>query len=537
MLLVLLSLTTTVAGAAEDAGPWVVRVYYDDVREIGRLAEFDLFEHNDRDERYVLAGLDQADYAEVASLGFRLEIDEARTAELREPRVVLPTQVAGIPGYPCYRTVEETFETAAEIAAEHPELATWIDVGDSWAKSVGQGGYDLWVLRLTRADVPGPKPKLFITSAIHAREYTPAELNTRFAEYLVNGYGTDADATWLLDYHEIHLMLQANPDGRKHAETGEWWRKNTNQAHCSPASSNRGADLNRNFDFEWGCCGGASTNECSSTYRGPWSASEPETRAVQDYMAAQFPDQRDPPLDAPAPRGATGVYIDLHSYSELVLWPWGFYSAAPNAAQLRTFGRKLAYFNGYTPQQAVDLYVTDGTTLDFGYGELGLATYTFELGTTFFQPCHQFQNTILPANLPALIYAAKVARTPYLTPSGPDALDVAATPETVERGAMLELTATIDDTRYNHENGVEPDQAIADAECYIDRPPWAPLAAARGIGMLPTDGRFDASVEEVGLSVDTTRLAGGRHIAFVRGRDADGNWGAFSAVFFAIADE
>ena len=43
---------------------------------------------------------------------------------------------------------------------------------------------------------------------------------TRFAEYLVNNYGADADATWILDHHEIHLMLQMNPDGRKKAETG-----------------------------------------------------------------------------------------------------------------------------------------------------------------------------------------------------------------------------------------------------------------------------------------------------------------------------
>ena len=61
---------------------------------------------------------------------------------------------------------------------------------------------------------------MFITGSIHAREYAPAELVTRFAEYLVDGYGVDADATWMVDYHEIHLMLMANPDARKKAEAG-----------------------------------------------------------------------------------------------------------------------------------------------------------------------------------------------------------------------------------------------------------------------------------------------------------------------------
>ncbi len=57
-------------------------------------------------------------------------------------------------------------------------------------------------------------------SAVHAREYATAELNTRFAEYLIDNYGTNADATWLLDHHEFHFLLQSNPDGRKQAETG-----------------------------------------------------------------------------------------------------------------------------------------------------------------------------------------------------------------------------------------------------------------------------------------------------------------------------
>ncbi len=77
-------------------------------------------------------------------------------------------------------------------------------------------GYDMMVLRLTNSAITGDKPKLFITASLHAREY--ARSATRFAEHLVNGYGIDADATWILDHHEIHLMLQANPDGRKEAE-------------------------------------------------------------------------------------------------------------------------------------------------------------------------------------------------------------------------------------------------------------------------------------------------------------------------------
>jgi len=112
-------------------------------------------------------------------------------------------------------------------------------------------------------------------ASIHAREYTPAETALRFAEFLVNNYNSDPDVTWILDYHEIHIMFQANPDGRKEAESGLSWRKNTNENYCGVTSNNRGADLNRNFNYQWGGAG-SSSNPCDATYRGPAADSEPE---------------------------------------------------------------------------------------------------------------------------------------------------------------------------------------------------------------------------------------------------------------------
>ncbi len=486
---------------------------------------------------YLVVEVDAVGYNRLQAAGFRVELDDALTTLINQPLTNLPGQVDGIPGYPCYRTVEETFATAEAMVSEHPELAAWIDIGDSWEKTVALGGYDLQVLRLTNALVPGPKPKLFLMSSVHAREYTPAELATRFAEYLVDNYGVDADATWLLDHHEIHLLLQANPDGRKKAETGLSWRKNTNQNYCSPTSNSRGADLNRNFQFQWGCCGGSSGSECDTTYRGPAPASEPEVQAIQNYVASQYPDLRDPDLTAAAPITTTGIFLDIHSYSELVLWSWGF-TANPtgNALALQTLGRKFAYFNDYYPEQAIGLYPTDGTTDDFAYGELGLPAYTFELGTSFFQSCGVFESTILPDNLEALVYAAKAVRTPYRIAAGPEALDLALTENLVAPGAVVTLTATINDTRYSNANGTEPTQTILAAEAYIDAPDWITTTTPAPIPMAPVDGAFNSTVESVEAAVDTTGLPMGRHLVYVRGQDAAGNWGTYSAVFLYVVD-
>jgi carboxypeptidase T len=510
----------------------IVRVYYPDLATGNKtLLSFEpqLLQTNYEAGYHVMA-VTQEDIDRLEAAGLRVEKEVTWVAPqvLQAPAV----GIESIPGYSCYRTVEETFAAAQALATAHPDLATWIDAGDSWQKTVNQDGYDMMVLKLTNSAIPGPKPKLFLSAAIHAREYATAELVTRFGEYLVNNYGVDADAAWILDHHEVHLMLQTNPDGRKRAETGLTWRKNTNNNYCANTDT-RGADLNRNFPFQWGCCGGSSNNPCDLTYRGPSAGSEPETQAVQNYMDSIFPDQRGPDLTDPAPNDATGIYIDVHSYGNLVLWPWGFTTdLAPNATALQTLGRKFAYFNSCTPQQGIGLYPTDGSTDDHAYGKLGVAAYTFEVGTAFFQSCTYFEDTLIPANLPALIYAAKVVRAPYLTPAGPDATNLALSSSEVPAGTPVTLNATINDARYSNSNGTEPTQNIAAAEYYIDAPPWETGAVA--VAMTAADGNFSSTVESVTATLDTSGLSEGRHTVFVRGQDGSSNWGAFSAIFLTV---
>lgn len=443
--------------------------------------------------------------------------------------------VESIPSFPCYETVEESFTAAQALVTQKPKLASWIDIGDSWQKATGAGGYDLRVLKLSNSKVAGPKPKLFINAAIHAREYATAPLVLAFASELVNGHGTDADATWILDHHEVHLLLQTNPDGRKKAETGLLWRKNTNTAYCGPTSNNRGADLNRNFSYSWNLTGGqgSSGNACSETYRGPSAGSEPEVQAVQAYVRSLWADRRGPGLDDPAPADTSGIHLDIHSYSELILWPWGVRSApAPNGTALQTLGRKFAWFNNYTPMQSIGLYPTDGTSDAVSYGELGVAAYTFEIGTAFFQSCSSYTSTIKPQNLAALRYAAKVVRTPYQTPAGPDVTTVSVSPAKVVAGATATLSASTTDLRFNNSQGTEPTQNISAAEYYIDTPPW--VVGAVAVPMQASDGAFNSKTEALTASVNTTGLAKGQHLLYVRARDAAGQWGAFSAAFLRV---
>ncbi len=537
--------TTCAAGAGEQitrprpetlaCGQQVLRVHVPSLADLEWLASRTEPWEVDREAGVVVieAGAELA--AELVERGLWAEVDRAMTDELCMPRLPLKGQTSGIPGFPCYRTLAETFATAGRLVAEHPDLAELIDIGDSWEKLRGFGGHDLLVLRLTNRAVagvgtpatPGRKPVLFVMAAVHAREYTTAETLTRFAEAMLAGYGSDPDATWILDEHELHLLLQANPDGRVRAEQGLSWRKNADNDHCSN-TDNRGVDLNRNFPYQWGCCNGSSTNPCALTYRGPGAASEPETIAIQDYLRLLVPRQwtPEPPADA------TGVFLDLHSYGQLVLWPWGSTrEVAPNGRALETMGRRMAYLNNATPAQSINLYPTDGTTEEFAYGDLGLAAFTVEIGYRFFEPCTVFEGALVTRMLALLRWSAKVVRAPYLLPAGPEILDLTLAPNAIGAGGAVALRAVADDRRLVLGPGASV-SAIRRAEAFVGVPPWTPGAVPMALTLRPDPGgSHRATVEGV---LDTGGMAGGRHLVYVHAEDDEGNWGPVSAVFLEI---
>ncbi len=516
-------------------GPVVVRVYYTVRTNLDVLANtLDIWEVN-HPQAYLVALVSPQRYMLLIQEGYRVEIDPVRTALTNQVQQPFPGQGPdSIPGFPCYRTVEETYLAMSSLAANHPNLASWMDIGDSWEKinSGGSAGYDINALQLTNKLIPGPKPTFFLMAEIHAREYTTAETATRFAEYLVSNYNVDPDITWLLNQYQVYIVPMTNPDGRKLAEGGQLWRKNVDNDDGCTDQYNWGTDLNRNHTFKWNM-GGSSGAPCDEVYHGPSAGSEPEVQAIQNFVLTLFPDQRGPGDTDPAPADATGELITLHSYEQLVLWPWGWSGTpSPNNAQLQTLGRKLAFFNSYYPEQSYQLYQTSGSSDDYSYGVLGIASYTFEMGTDFFQDCSSFESTIYPNNRNALLYAFKAARHPYMDPSGPDSINVSAIPANVQPGVAVTLAATANDQRYNNSHGTEPTQNIAAAHYTIDSPSW--ITGTVTYPMAATDGHFNQKTEAVNASVATSCLAPGKHTLFVESEDVNSNWGVPGAVFLTV---
>lgn len=522
-----------------EAGYALVRSYHSEIREV-------FYE-----DGYAVMALTEAKRKTLSTLGYSLSPATAwrtqRKAQINQSKTRLQTpdrlsanaeSRAAIPGFECYQDVETTLENANSLVAQYGTLATMIDIGDSWNKENGLGGYDLWVLQLTNQEVAGPKPILFIQSAMHAREYATAQLTLDFAERLLGEYNINADSTWILDHHDIRILLHANPDGRKIAETGVLWRKNTNANHCPEALP--GVDLNRNYTHFWNFDNlGSSADPCAATFRGTLPASEPETLAVEEYVRSLFADNRGPEQGDAAPLDTSGMHLDIHSFGELILWPWGHTEEPPgNADQLTTLGRKFAYQTNYFPTQAIGLGHTNGTSDEVSYGELGVAAYTFELGTTFFQDCNTYENQIREPNLDALKYAAKVVRAPYQLPSGPEiSLFTTNGNQNIQlvQGDQLALNLIADDTLFSDANGAEPSQNVVSVQLFWNTLPWDDNGAT--LTLAPSDGIADTPFESFQASFTTKAWPLGRHTIYAQATDAVGQVGPIRAVFVDILTE
>lgn len=437
--------------------------------------------------------------------------------------------------YGGYRTADAYLKFTDDLEAAYPNLVKSLSYGESWL------GDELRAVCVTADADTGckrspdvDKVRFLVVAQTHARELTTSELMWRYLTYLVDKYGDSAQVTGLLDGTEVWIVPQVNPDGIRVVEEGiteqgtgsaspAWQRKNLNDTYsvnpCTGlwASSQEGVDINRNFDIDWGQTG-TSRDPCNLTYGGPEADSEPETTAQEALMRDLYRDRRDPGMESPAPRGTTGSMLTLHSYSDMVLLPWGFTTQhAPNEEGLRSFGFRMSHFNGYqTGQSGEILYNSSGATEDWLYAELGVPGFTWEIGggacAGFFPP-YSCQDGFWDTNREALMYTAEAARQPYALTLGPTTSRAKAKPK---RNKIV-VSATTDDDAFGSSGIDRPDaQNITSARIYVGKAPWE--------GGTPKPMTVEGTGTSAKIKVRVAAPAA-RKIAYVQGRDASGEWG------------
>lgn len=200
------------------------------------------------------------------------------------------------------------------IAANFPGIATLIPLHEHSVE-----GRAIHAIKIANGGGANRRGALLI-AGVHAREIVNPDalvtLALKLCQAYTNGTGLSFQGknysaeqiALIVDALDVVMLPLVNPDGRTYVQSpaGQaMWRKNR---ALNPGQPCRGVDLNRNFDFLWSSGIGTSSSSCSDVFKGPAAFSEPETRNVR-HLLNDYPN--------------IGYFIDVHSYSELVLYPWG----------------------------------------------------------------------------------------------------------------------------------------------------------------------------------------------------------------------
>lgn len=309
-----------------------------------------------------------------------------------------------------YHNYAEMVAEVDAIVARYPAIASKRVLGKSYQ------GRDIVAVKISdNVGTDEAEPEVLYDSQHHAREHLTVEMAIYLLHLYADNYAADTRIRNVVNSREIWIIPSVNPDGSEYdIATGSYrsWRKNRQP---NSGSSYVGTDLNRNYSYRWGCCGGSSGSTSSETYRGTAAFSAPETQVVRDFVNSRV-------VGGVQQIKAT---IDFHTYSQLVLWPFGYTTATTTtgmtADQYNTFatlGRQMAATNNYTPEQSSDLYITDGDLLDWLWGVHKIFAYTFEMypasaaGGGFYPPGSVITRETT-RNREAVLQLAEAADCPY----------------------------------------------------------------------------------------------------------------------------
>ncbi|KAG7191185.1 hypothetical protein KM043_013980 [Ampulex compressa] len=295
-----------------------------------------------------------------------------------------------------YHTLDQIYEYLDSLAVAYPDKVQVV---------VGGKTYEGRQIKGVKVTFAKDNPGIFIEGGIHAREWiSPATVL-----YLLNAILTShiPAVRELAESHNWYFFPSFNPDGYVYTHTtNRLWRK-TRKPYTYLCY---GTDPNRNWNYKW-MQGGASRIPCAETYAGPTPFSDIETKTMSEFIKAH--------------KDEFYAYISFHSYSQLLLFPYGHTKDhLENYDELYAIGKKATealekkHGTKYVVGNIAEtIYIATGSSVDYVKGLFGKPiTYTYELRD---RGAYGF---LLPAN--------------QIIPTGEETLDslVAMFKEAKERG-------------------------------------------------------------------------------------------------------
>ncbi len=219
-----------------------------------------------------------------------------------------------------------------QLQSDHPFYVDLTSIGTSVQ------GRELWTVRVTDPSVPAEgKLRVYIDGEHHGNEQLGGELCILLLHHLLEDQ-TDPRVQQVLRETIVWVTPMLNPDGNARDRRG-----NAN-----------GIDLNRNYPFAHNPGGS----------RGDAPASEPEVQANVAFMEGADLD----------------LYVTMHTGIVRLIHPWSYtYDPAPDQSMYENL-TEMSEAHGITYGQASHtLYVAAGTAKDYGYGALGVPSFTYEV--------------------------------------------------------------------------------------------------------------------------------------------------------------
>ncbi|XP_019764321.2 zinc carboxypeptidase [Dendroctonus ponderosae] len=304
-----------------------------------------------------------------------------------------PEARAGTFDWTSYHTFDEISNWVRNLAFTHADRLTLINGGTTFQ------GREIIGVKLST----GPennKPAVFIEANIHAREWITSAVATYILNELV--VSQDPAVRRIAEAYVWYIFPVVNPDGFVHShDNNRLWRK-TRTPYTFLCF---GADPNRNWPYQW-MQGGASNQACSDTYAGPNPLSETSTSSL-----AFFIDTVGPNLLA---------YISLHSFSQMLLLPYGHTTAhLDNYDEMLRIGTQaiadlsVRYGTQYVIGNIAEtIYVATGGSMDYVKDKFKTPiAYTYELRDRgqngFLLPANQ----IIPTSLETLDSLVSIFRS------------------------------------------------------------------------------------------------------------------------------
>ncbi|CAF4763512.1 unnamed protein product [Pieris macdunnoughi] len=272
--------------------------------------------------------------------------------------------------YDNYLRLDAIYNYMDEVAANYPNVVKQVTAGRSFE------GRPIKYLKISSTNFEDTsKSVIFVDATIHAREWitTPA---AAYAIHKLVENGTDPE---LLDNFDWIIMPVVNPDGYEFSHTNDrFWRKTRSLDHNLISFLCRGVDGNRNYDIHWGTGEGSDQN-CDQMYAGSKPFSEIETRVVRDVIKENL--------------SRIILYITLHSFGSMILYPWGHDgSLSNNALGLHLVGiamadaiyaKTLPILPRYRVGNSMHVvgYPAPGNSADYAHSIGVPLTYVYELPT------------------------------------------------------------------------------------------------------------------------------------------------------------